>query len=86
MPRLEMIPARKADPELRQAYKRSTELWGASRAPAMAMQIVQCFSQRPAYVEQVALGYYYTGWCGKLPRTVRESVAVLVSRFNDCFY
>jgi len=85
-PRIKMIPARKADPELRRAYRRTTELWGATGSPPMAMQIVQCFGNRPHYVEPVALGYHYTGWCGTLPRTVRESVAVLVSRYNDCFY
>jgi hypothetical protein len=86
MPRIELIPARKAGPELRQAYRNTTRLWGAAAGPPMALQIVQCFSQRPHFVEHVARGYHYTGWCGTLPRTVRETVAVLVSRFNDCFY
>jgi len=81
-----LIPARKADPELRAAYRRTTRIWGAPTGLPMAMHIVQCFCHRPAFVEEVAKGYYYTGWCGTLPRTVRESVAVLVSRFNDCFY
>jgi len=84
--RIELIPLRKASTELRAAYRRTTDLWGGSSGPALALQIVQCFSQRPAYVEPIALGYYYSGWCGRLPRSVRESVAVLVSRYNDCFY
>ena len=86
MPRIELVPARQASPALRQAYRRSTQLWGASSAPPMAIKIVQCFSQRPEFVEPVARGYHYIGWCGTLPRTVRETVAVLVSRFNECFY
>ncbi|MEE8310824.1 MAG: hypothetical protein V3R77_01115 [Candidatus Binatia bacterium] len=84
--RIELIPLRMAGPELRAAYRRATDLWGGAGRPAVAIQIVQCFSQRPAYVEPIALGYYYSGWGGRLPRSVRESVAVLVSRYNDCFY
>lgn len=83
--RIPLIPSHRAGPELRRAYAEAMRLWGARRA-APAMQILQCFGHRPHYVEPVAKGYYYTGWGGRLPRTVRESVAVLVSRFNDCFY
>jgi alkylhydroperoxidase family enzyme len=81
-----LIPAHRAGPELRAAYDRVAEIWGFRTAPPIAMRIVQCFSQRPEYVEPVALGYHWIGWSGRLPRTVRELVAVLVSRANDCFY
>ncbi len=86
MTTIEIIPRRRASPELREAYDEGLELWGASTAPPVAMQIVQCFSQRPGWVRNVALGYHYVGWCGTLPRTQRETLAVLISRFNDCFY
>jgi hypothetical protein len=86
MPRIELIPARRAGPELRAAYRHTAELWGAPAGPTFALRIVQCFGQRPHYVGPIARGYYTTGWCGALPRTVRETVAVLVSRLNDCFY
>lgn len=86
MPRIALIPWYRASPELRRAYRRVGELWHARGRPPLAMQIVQCFSNRPTYVEPVAAGYHYVGWCGRLPRTVRELTAVLVSRENDCFY
>ena len=86
MPRIELIGYRKAGPELRQAYKKAGKFWGAKGGVPIANQILQCFSHRPAYVEAVAEGYYYAGWGGVLPRTVRELAAVLVSRENDCFY
>lgn len=86
MTRIELIPRRRASPELRRAYDRVAELWGFRANPPVAMQIVQCFSHRPRFVEEVARGYHFVGWSGKLPRSVRELVAVLVSRENDCFY
>jgi len=86
MPRIALIPAHRAGPELKQAYGRVAEVWGLKAAPPLTARIVQCFAHRPRFVEQVALGYHYVGWCGTLPRTVRELTAVLVSRENDCFY
>ena len=86
MPRLALVPAYRASRELRHAYRRAGELWGIARSPPLAMKIMQCFANRPAYVEPVAMGYHYVGWGGRLPRTVRELVAVLVSRENECFY
>jgi hypothetical protein len=86
MPRIDLIPLRRADAGLRDAYRTATRLWGARSGAPFALKILQCFSQRPDYVAPVARGYYYTGWCGTLPRTTRESVAVLISRLNDCFY
>ncbi len=86
MPRIELIPARRARPELRGAYRRAAALWGLSGERTMAMQILQCFAHRPHFVEEIARGYHYVGWGGHLPRTVRETVAVWVSRENECFY
>jgi hypothetical protein len=86
MPRIPLIPAHRAGPELKRAYRGVGELWGLRAAPPIAVQIVQCFCHRPRFIEQVALGYRYVGWCGTLPRTVRELAAVLVSRENECFY
>ena len=67
-------------------YDQVSELWGFPSGTPMAMQIVQCFSQRPEYVEPVGRGYYYIGWCAETPRDLLELVAVLVSRENECFY
>ncbi|MCZ6783997.1 MAG: hypothetical protein O7G30_11885 [Proteobacteria bacterium] len=86
MPRIELISRRKAGPELRRAYDRLMKLWGTSVTPPLAAQIVQCFCHRPATVLNVGRGYHYVGWGGELPRTVRETMAVLVSRENECFY
>lgn len=85
-PRIDLIPLHRASRELRQAYRRVGELWHASGRPPLAMLIVRCFAHRPAFVVQVAAGYHYVGWCGTLPRALRELTAVLVSRENDCFY
>lgn len=86
MSRITLVPVRRASPALRDAYRTTARLWGAAGGPPLALKIVQCFSQRPEYVVPVARGYHYTGWCGTLPRTVRESMAVLISRLNECFY
>jgi alkylhydroperoxidase family enzyme len=86
MPRIALIPAHRASPELKRAYGAVADLWGFAAHPPIAMQIMQCFGHRPEFVEHVAKGYHYIGWCGRLPRTVRELVAVLVSRENECFY
>jgi len=86
MTRIRLIPAQTASPELRHAYDKAAELWRAAVKPPLALQIVQCFAHRPEFIEDIAKGYYYVGWGGRLPRTVREFVAVLVSRENACFY
>ena len=86
MTRITLIPKHRASPELRTAYAAVARSWGVRGQPPMVAQIVQCFSHRPFIVEQVGLGYRYVGWGGRLPRTVRELTAVLVSRENDCFY
>ena len=86
MTRIGLIPPRRATGELKRAYRATADMWGGTNLPTVAVRIVQCFSARPKYVEPVGLGYYYTGWCANTPRTVLESLAVLVSRFNECFY
>ena len=86
MPRLPLISRHRGSPELRVAYDRVARAWGMSQTPPLAMQIVQCFSVVPEYVEPVGMGYFYTGWAARTPRKVLELVAVLVSRSNDCFY
>ena len=86
MPRLRLTPRHRADPALRAAYDRVSEAWGFSRPPPMATQIMQCFSNRPEYVVPVGMGYRYIGWAAATPRSVLETVAVLISKENDCFY
>lgn len=86
MPRIELIPARRGSRELKAAYRYVNARWGVLGAPAASIQISSAFCHRPQQLRGVGDGYYYAGWCGTLPRTVRELVAVLVSRENDCFY
>ncbi len=86
MPRISLIPPSQAGPELRRAYERMREGIGVRGGPALAPQIMQCFSHRPNLVIAAAEGYRFAGWGGRLPRATRELVALLVSRENDCFY
>jgi len=86
MPRIELIPSRAAEPELRRSYRRVSALWEFHGSRPGAAQIMQCFSHRPRLLEATGEGYRYAGWLGNLPRTTRELVAVLVSRENECFY
>jgi hypothetical protein len=84
--RIALVPRHRAAPALRGAYDRVSKLWGFPSSTPAAMRIVQCFSQRPEYVEPVGRGYHYIGWCAETPRDLLELVAVLVSRENECFY
>lgn len=85
-PRIELISPRRGGPELREAYAHANRRWSLGGLPPVALLIAMCFAHRPRLLRGMADGYYYFGWCGRLPRTVRESVAVMVSRENDCFY
>lgn len=86
MAHLSLVPRHRAGPELKAAYDRVSTAWGFSSAPPLATQIMQCFSNRPAYVEAAGMGYFYIGWAAETPRTVLETAAVLISKENDCFY
>lgn len=86
MTRIKLIPTPQAGPQLQAAYDKAMEVWQFTRKPPLIVQIVQCFAHRPEFIAEVARGYYYAGWGGRLPRAVRELVAVLVSRDNACFY
>jgi AhpD family alkylhydroperoxidase len=86
VPRLALIPARRAGPELRRAYRQVNALWGVRGSPPLAIGIMQGLSHRPRFVLAAGEGYRYAGWAGTLPRATRELVALLVSRENACFY
>jgi hypothetical protein len=81
-----LIAKHRAGAELKRAYASADKLWGFAGNPPVAMQILQCFCHRPAYVEDIARGYFYIGWAASLPRATLELVAVLVSKENECFY
>lgn len=81
-----MIPRHRAGPELRAAYDLVDELWQVGVRAPRAVLITQCCSQRPALVEFLARTYYYLGWASSADRQALETVAVRVSRENECFY
>ena len=86
MPRIELIPPKRANAELRAAYDRMKRAMGSGAGPTFAPLIMQSFSHRPNLMLAAAEGYRYAGWGGRLPRATRELVALLVSRETDCFY
>lgn len=86
MPRIALIPALRAGPELRRAYRQVNALWGVRGSPPLAVGVMQALSHRPRLVVAAGEGYRYGGWAGTLPRATRELVALLVSRENECFY
>lgn len=86
MTRIRLIAPSSAGPELAAAYAGLREGMASRRGPSLAPKIMQCLSQRPNLLRAAADGYRFAGWGGRLPRTQRELVALLVSRENDCFY
>lgn len=84
MPRIALIPPRRANAELERAYDGMRRMMGG--VPAIAPLIMQSFSHRPNLMLAAAEGYRFAGWGGRLPRATRELVALLVSRENACFY
>jgi alkylhydroperoxidase family enzyme len=81
-----MISPSQAGPELRAAYEHLRESMGVRGGPLIVPQVMRCLSQRPNLVRATADGYRFAGWGGRLPRALRELVALVVSRENECFY
>jgi alkylhydroperoxidase family enzyme len=50
-----------------------------------APNIMKIFSLRPEYL-QAASSQFHTMWGGELPRTLKEMVAVTVSKATNCHY
>lgn len=49
-------------------------------------KIVQMFSLRPGSMRRMIRSWELAMWVGAEPRTMRETVAAAVSRFNNCHY
>ena len=86
MPRIQLIPPRNATGELRAAYADLGRRMGARAERLPVPRILQCFSHRPRLLRAAADGYWYAGWCGQVPRALKELVAILVAREGRCFY
>jgi len=86
MGNIELIPIRRASPELRSAYAAARGFLGIRWAFPVLPEIIQGLCQRPALLHSTFEAYFYASRCGRLPCAVREMVAVQVSQANDCFY
>ena len=83
---IDLIPPRRASPDLLSAYAAAREYLGMRRGFRATPEIVRGLGQRPAILRSTFEAYFYASRCGTLPCATRELVAVVVSRANDCFY
>ena len=79
---IDVIPPRRAAPDLRATYRYLGEIGGGGPVP----KVVTLFSVRPASMRRMLRGWELMMWAGEEPRQGRELVAASVSRFNDCHY
>lgn len=86
MPTIELIPPRRASPELRSAYAAARDYLGIRPFFPVTPEILRGLCQRPALLHSTFEAYFYASRCGRLSCAARELVAVQVSRANDCFY
>jgi hypothetical protein len=52
----------------------------------LVARIVQTFSLRPGSMRRMVRTWELIMWGGTEPRTLRETVAAAISRFNECHY
>ena len=84
---IQVIAPSRATGRLREAYddlQRSLPRRGRLPRPPIP-NIMQIFSIRPDYLEAAGRGFR-TMWGGTLPRTVKEMIAVTVSKSTTCHY
>jgi alkylhydroperoxidase family enzyme len=82
MPRIKVIGLR--DRAAPQSY-RGWSIPRRGRAAVPPPNIMRVFGLRPEYLEVVCRGFN-TLWGGTLPRTVKEMIAVTVSKATHCHY
>ena len=88
MARIRVIGPAEATGALSQAYQDMRERMHLGRSiPGMpkAPNIMKIFSLRPEYL-QAASSQFHTMWGGDLPRTLKEMIAVTVSKATNCHY
>ncbi len=76
------IPPSKAKNETAEVYQYVTRMVGYRRIP----KIVQVFSLRPGSMRRMIRTWELAMWIGDEPRVMRELVAAMVSRLNECHY
>jgi hypothetical protein len=76
------VPPGKATGETAEVYKYLAQVSGHGLVP----KIVQAFSLRPGSMRMMIRKWELSMWVGDAPRTMRETVAAAVSRFNACAY
>lgn len=82
VPFIATVPPWKATGETAGAYRDLARFGSVG----MILEIVQCFSLRPASMRRMIRGWELSQWVGSEPRQTRELVAAAVSRFNACHY
>lgn len=76
------VAPRRATGETAAAYRYMADVAGSD----LVANVVRLFSLRPASMRRMIRAWELTMWVGDEPRTMRETVAAAVSRFNDCHY
>ena len=79
---IKTIPPNQATGETKEIYNYMADVVGYDRI----VKIVQIFSLRPRSMKRMIRHWELAMWMGSLPRQSRETVAVAVSRFNNCHY
>jgi hypothetical protein len=79
---IKTIPPSKAKGETAKAYKHMKSMGGISQVA----KIVQMFSLRGESMRRMIRMWELSMWMGDEPRAMREMVAVVVSRLNNCHY
>ncbi len=77
-----VVPPGKATGETAEVYKGLAQVTGHGMVP----RIVRAFSLRPSAMRMMIRKWELAMWTGEAPRTMRETVAAAVSRFNACAY
>ena len=80
---IEVIPPKRADGATADVYRYMNDVAGGGE---MAAKIVQMFSLRPESMRRMIRTWELAMWVGSQPRTDREMIAAMVSRFNNCDY
>ena len=82
MPFIKTIPPSKAKGETAEVYQYVKKMSGISQVG----KVVQMFSLRAGSMRRMIRLWELSMWMGNEPRTTRETVAVAVSRLNNCHY
>ncbi len=83
MPFIEVIPPNKAGGETAGVYRYMYDVAGGGE---MVAKIVQMFSLRPGSMRRMIRTWELAMWVGTQPRTDREMIASMISRYNNCDY